>query len=217
MVIELKAAKRAVSGKGVQALRAEGKIPAVVYGPKQEATPIELAVRDFAKVLETAGESTVVNLVVDGEGHNVLIHDVDHDPVTNTPRHADFYAIVKGQKVEVAIPLEFVNESAAVKGGANLVKALHEITIKGDPMTLPHEILVDISKLANIGDQITAGDLALPAGIELVTYAEDVVVTALAAVEEKLEDPVTGPDMTAIETSVEKGKKEEEAAPEEGK
>lgn len=210
MIVELKAAKRAVTGKGVMALRAEGRIPAVVYGPKQEATPIEMDLRDFAKVLETAGESTVVNLMVDGEGHNVLIHDVDHDPITNTPRHADFYAIVKGQKVEVSIPLEFIGESAAVKAGANLVKAMHEITIKGDPMHLPREIEVDLSKLANIGDQILASDLGLPEGVAFVGNEEEVIATVLEAVEEKLEEPVTGPDMSAIETSVEKGKKEEE-------
>lgn len=215
MVIELKAAKRSISGKGVQALRKLGKIPAVVYGPKQEATPVELNLREFSKVLESAGESTVVNLVVDGEGHNVLIHDVDHDPVTNAPRHADFYAIVKGQKVEVEIPLVFVGVSEAVKGGANLVKAMHEITIKGDPMNLPHEIEVDISRLENVNDQILAKDVTLPADIVLVTKPEEVIATALEAVEEKLDEPVAGPDMSAIETSVEKGKAEEEgeAAP----
>jgi large subunit ribosomal protein L25 len=210
MVIELKAAKRQVTGKGVQALRAEGKIPAVFYGPKQDATPVEISVRDFSKVLQDAGESTVINLSVDGEAHNVLIHEVDHDPVTNMPRHADFYAIVKGQKVEVAVHLEFVGESAAVKGGANLVKALHEIEIKGDPMNLPHSIEIDLSKLANIDDQILAKDIVLPEGITLVTGGEEVVATALAAKEEE-ETPIAAPDMSTIGISEERGKKEEEA------
>ncbi len=213
MVIEIKAAKRSVSGKGVQALRKDGLMPAVVYGPKQEATPIEMNQREFAKALDKAGESTVISLSVDGEAHNVLIHDVDFDPVTNVARHADFYAIVKGQKVTVEIPLSFIGESPAVKQGGNLVKALHEIEIEADPMSLPHELTVDISSLAEMNSHILAKDIALPAGVSLVTAGDEVVATVVLAKEEE-EAPVAGPDMSAIETSVERGKKEEEAAAE---
>jgi large subunit ribosomal protein L25 len=213
MVIEIKAAKRGVSGKGVQALRKDGLMPAVVYGPKQEATPIEMNQREFAKALDKAGESTVISLSVDGEAHNVLIHDVDFDPVTNVARHADFYAIVKGQKVTVEIPLSFIGESPAVKQGGNLVKALHEIEIEADPMSLPHELTVDISSLAEMNSHILAKDIALPAGVSLVTAGDEVVATVVLAKEEE-EAPVAGPDMSAIETSVERGKKEEEAAAE---
>lgn len=213
MVIEIKAAKRGVSGKGVQALRKDGLMPAVVYGPKQEATPIEMNQREFAKALDKAGESTVISLSVDGEAHNVLIHDVDYDPVTNVARHADFYAIVKGQKVTVEIPLTFVGESPAVKQGGNLVKALHEIEIEADPMSLPHELTVDISSLVEMNSHIVAKDIVLPAGVSLVTAADEVVATVVLAKEEE-EAPVAGPDMSAIETSVERGKKEEEAAAE---
>src|SRR3989344_254472 len=148
MVIELKAKTRTIAGKGVDSLRRQGIIPAVVYGPKQEALSVEVTLKDFAKTLEEAGESTVINLSVDGKSHNVLIHDVDYDPVSNIPRHADFYAIVKGQKVEVEVELVFTGESPAVKDlGGNLVKALHEIEVEGDPMQLPHELSVDVSGL----------------------------------------------------------------------
>lgn len=209
MVIELKAAKRGVSGKGVRALRENGMMPAIVYGPKQEALQVEMNLRDFTKVLEKAGESTVINLSVDGEGHNVLIHEVDVDPVTSVPRHADFYAIVKGQKVKVDIQLEFVGESQAVKQGGNLVKALHEVEVEADPMNLPHDLKVDISALAELNAHILAKDIPLPAGVTLVTGADEVVATVVEAKEEEVA-PVAAPDMTAIETSVERGKKEEE-------
>ena len=207
--MEIQAAKRGVSGKGVQALRKDGLMPAVVYGPKQEALPIEMNQREFAKVLEKAGESTVISLSVDGEAHNVLIHEVDYDPVTSIARHADFYAIVKGQKVKVDIELEFVGESLAVKQGGNLVKALHELEVEADPMNLPHDLKVDISALAEINSHILAKDIALPAGVTLVTGGDEVVATVVEAKEEEVV-PVTAPDMTAIETSVERGKKEEE-------
>ncbi len=211
MTTALGAKKRTLTGKGVSALREAGVIPAVIYGPKQEALSIEIPLRDFSKALDDAGESTVVTLSVDGEEHNVLIHEVDRDPVTGTPRHADFYEIVKGQKVEVNVALTFVGESSAVKAGANLVKTMHEVEVEADPMNLPHELEVDISVLVDIGSQIVAGDIKLPAGVTLKTGADEVVAIAAAAVEEE-ELPVAGPDIASIEISEERGKKPEEEA-----
>jgi len=208
--MQLVAEKRSTTGKGVRALREEGKMPAVVYGPKQEALAIEVVLRDFAKTLETAGESTVVSLMVDGTEHNVLIHDVDRDPVTGTPRHAAFYAIVKGQKVEVAVPIEFTGVAPAVKElNGNLLKALHELEVEADAMNLPHEIIVDVSGLDVLDKQILAGDITLPAGVTLKTGAEEVVATVVAAKEETEPEVVTAPDMESIGISEERGKKEE--------
>ncbi len=208
--MELKAAKRTTTGKGVQQLRKEGLMPGIVYGPKQEATAIEMSLRDFSKTLEKAGESTVIALSVDGTAHNVLIHEIDRDPVTDVPRHADFYAVQKGQKVEISIPVEFVGVAPAVKElNGNLVKALHEIEIEAEATNLPHSVTVDVSSLDAIDKQILAGDIVLPAGVTLVTGAEEVVVLIAAAREEE-ETPVAAPDMSAIGLSEDRGKKEEE-------
>lgn len=208
--MELKATKRTVSGKGVQQLRKEGSMPAIVYGPKQEAMAIEMPLREFTKTLEKAGESTVIQLSVDGKEHNVLIHEVDRDPVTDIPRHADFYAVQKGQKVEISVPIEFVGVAPAVKElNGNLVKALHEIEIEAEATNLPHSITIDVSVLVAIDSQILAGDVALPSGVTLVTDAEAVVVL-IATANEEVEVPVTGPDMSAIGISEDRGKKEEE-------
>ena len=87
--MELKATKRSAVGKGLKRLREKGGMPAVVYGPKQEALAIEVSLKDFQKTLEKAGESTVINLDVSGEPLTVLIHEVDRDPVTEIPRHAE--------------------------------------------------------------------------------------------------------------------------------
>lgn len=213
-MMDLKATKRTQTGKGVADMRAAGSIPAVVYGPKQESTSITLNLKEFEKVFKAAGESTVVNLDVEGTAIPTLIHEIDHDPITNVPRHADFYAIVKGQKVKVNIPLSFLGESQAVKDGANLVKTLYEIEVEADPMNLPHELIVDLTALAEVGAQITAGDIKLPAGVELSTGADEVVAIAAVAVEEKLDEPVVGPDMAAIGDSVERGKADEEGGEE---
>lgn len=208
--MKLQAAKRTVTGKGVQALRAEGKIPGVVYGAGEETVAIEVGVKDFEQTLKEAGESTVVTLSIDGEDKSVLIHEVDIDPVSNQARHADFYAIKKGQKVEVEVPIEFVGESPAVKAGANLVKVMHELSIEGEATHLPHEIAVDISSIAEIDDQITAGEITLPEGITLITGADEVVALAAEQKEEEEEEESEAPDMDAIGISEERGKKEEE-------
>ena len=165
-------------------LRREEKVPAVVYGAHQESTPIAVSAKEFEKVLKEAGEATVVSLAGLGADLPVLIHEVDLDPLTSRPRHIDFYAITKGEKVEVSLPLEFIGESAAVKAGANLVKVVHELPIKADPMNLPHDIKVDLSALAAVGDQIHVKDLAVPAGIELMVDAEEVVALAQEVKEE---------------------------------
>jgi large subunit ribosomal protein L25 len=219
MVMTLTATKRAETGKRARALFDAGKLPAVVYGPKQEATPITLVQGEFEKVFRAAGESSVIELAgVSAEPLQVLIHEVDNDPVTHRPRHADFYAIEKGAKVEVSVPLTFVGESPAVKGGANLVKVMHELAIEAAPADLPHDIEVDISLLAAVGDQIHVKDVKLPAGVELKVDAEE-VIALIQEVKEEVEEAPAAIDMAAIEVE-QKGKEageEGEAAPAEAK
>ncbi len=196
-------------GKTTTLLAKEGRMPAVVYGNKQEATPISLSVQDFSKILRDTGESSVLDLEGLGKPMQVLIQEIDRDPVTNIPRHADFLALEKGAKIEVSVPLSFIGESMAVKLGANLVKVLHELPVECAPADLPHEIEVDVSALAEVGDQIHVKDLTLPKGVVATIDEEETVVLA-QEVEVEEETPSAGPDMSAIQ--VEKKGKEEEAA-----
>ena len=207
-MLTLRVTERTSTGKGLGKLRAEGFVPAVVYGATHEATAIQVGSREFDKIFHEAGESTIVSLTGLGEAIPTLIHEVDLDPLTSSPRHIDFYAITKGQKVEIKIPVEFTGESPAVKGGANLVKVLHEIEIEADPMNLPKEFTVDISNLANVGDQVRVSDLNIPAGVELKTDPEEVIALIQEVVEEKEEAPPV--DLEAIEVE-QKGKALEDA------
>ena len=194
-------------GGGVAQLRRAGFVPGVVYGAHHAATPIAISAIAFGKVLREAGEATIVSLAGIGESLPTLIHEVDLDPITNQPRHVDFYAVTKGEKVEVAIPLVFKGISPAVEQGANLVKVLHELEVEADPMNLAHNIEVDISMLAALGDKIHASDLTLPKDIKLVTPPGEVVALVQEVVEEK-EEVVAPADIASIE--VEKKGKEEE-------
>lgn len=209
MTIGIKTEKREKVGK-LEALRESGILPAVFYGHKSEATPIQMKKSDFVKLWKNAGESTIVTLEMPEGNVDALIHDVDVDPVTNEPRHADFYVFEKGHKVEIAVPVEFEGVSPAVKElGGVLVKVLREINIKAEPQNLPQEIIIDISPLIDFESQILAGDVKLPAGVELVQDPEDPVVLIGKAEEEKPEEDTTAPDFSQIEVE-KKGKTEEE-------
>ncbi len=166
-------------------LRSSGRIPAVLYGPKEAATPIAIDAKVFGKLFKDAGETTIIKLKGLGEEKDTLIHDVQRHPVTDLPLHADFYVLEKGKKIEISIPLEFVGQAPAEKAGHIVVKALHEVEIEVSPAELPQHLEVDISTLENVGDHLTAAQIKLPPSAELKTDPEEIVVSVTAFVEEK--------------------------------
>ncbi len=170
-------------------LRGRGATPAIFYGPKEEATPVALNAREFEKVWREAGETTIVKLTGLGEEKETLIHDVQLHPVTNSPLHVDFYVLEKGKKVEIEVPLRFEGAAPAEKAGHIVVKALHEVEIEVAPAELPHDLPVDISKLENVGDHITAKEIPLPPSATLLTDPEEIIVSITEFVEEKEEAP----------------------------
>jgi large subunit ribosomal protein L25 len=191
-----------------ETLREAGKIPAVFYGPKEKATSITISTIDFIKAYKKAGESSVIILKQGNDEHEALIHDIDVHPVTGAPRHADFYVIEKGKKVKVNIPLVFSGVSPAVKDkGAILVKVARDLEIEASPRELPHELTVDISSLVEFSSTITAKDIKLPAGVTLISGADEIVASVSEAKEEVEETkPI---DMSAIEVT-KKGKEAKE-------
>ena len=191
------------------AVRKAGKIPAVFYGKKEASTSISIPKIDFLKVWKEAGESSVITLETPVGQKESLIQDVDLDPVTGVPRHADFYVFEKGHKVEVKLPIEFIGVSPAVKDlGGMLVKVLHELKVEAMPKDLPHNIEIDISTLIQFGDQILARDIILPTGVILQEHTEEVVALVSAPREEKEEEEAPA-DLSTIEVE-KKGKEEEE-------
>ena len=194
-------------------LRRAGKVPAVIYGRSQESTPVTLDRKIFEKLFREAGESTVITLKGLGTDKDALINEVTVHPVTGVALHADFYIIEKGQTVTVSVPLEFEGVSPAVKDlGATLVKVMHELEIECEPKDLPQHIIVDISALKTLDDKIEVKDLRLPASAKVSVDLDEAVALVAMAEEEQESAPM---DLSAIETSVERGKKEEAAEPEE--
>ena len=203
-MLTLKAEIRNKTDK-LEQIRKAGKVPAVFYGKKEASTAISIPKIDFLKVWKEAGESSVITLETPKGIKESLIQDVDLDPITGIPRHADFYVFEKGHKVEVELPLEFIGISPAVKDlGGMLVKVLHKLKVEAMPKDLPHNIIVDINSLVDFGNQILAKDIAMPRGAELKENPEEVIVLVSAPREEK-EEETASIDLSEIEVE-KKGK-----------
>ena len=186
----LRAEPRTVVGKKVKALRREGRIPGVVYGPVVDGT-IEVSVdrREFERYYKAVGLNTLFKLELDGKNHSVMIREVQVEPVRWVPLHVDFFAPNLKQEITTSVNISHNEASNDLVGMVNQV--LTELQVRGLPADIPMHIEADISGLRGAGDHVTAGDLPLPKGITLITPAEDVVVTILSpkvTAEEAAED-----------------------------
>lgn len=213
--MELTVTKRD-GAKSPNTLRREGVLPAVIYGRSEEATPIAVDTKTFGKLYKAAGESSVITIKGLGEDKDALIQEVSVDAVTGAPLHVDFYAIQKGQTVTVSVPLEFDGVAPAVKDlGGILTKVMHELEITVQPKDLPHAIRVDVSMLTALDSQIKVADLKLPASAEL-SVDKDEVVAMISVAQDEPTEPAAPLDLSAIEISEDRGKKEDADAPAEG-
>lgn len=208
-MLKLKIEKRDPK-QNLDEIRKGDNIPAVFYGNGVESTSITLSESEFKSVWKKAGSSALITLTgVDGD-KEVIIQDMDIDPVSSQVRHIDFYVVKRGQVMEVDVPLEFVGVSPAVKElGGILVKVMHELKIEVLPKDIPQHIEVDISSLKELDSQITIKDLKLPEGVKTLDEETEVVVAISEAKEESEE--ATPTDISQIEIE-KKGKKEEESA-----
>lgn len=206
----LVAQKRDIFGKKLQAGRQAGSLPAVAYGAKSEAKNLLIDAKEFKKIYRVAGESTLINIKIGDESLDALIHQVSFHPVSGEPIHVDFYLVDKNKVVTVAVPLEFVGISPAVKQlGGVLVKVLHELEVEAPAKDLPHNLEVDLSKLETLDSKICVADIILPKNVTATADPEEIVASVGEAGEEVVETISEPADLSKIEVE-KKGKKEEE-------
>lgn len=191
LMISLKAKVRKETGRKTNILRDSDRIPAVVYGHKVKNVLLDIDYKGFQKVLSKAGESSLIELNIEGdkEKRAVLVHDLQKDPVTDKFIHIDFFQASLTEEVEVKVPLVFEGISLAVKDlGGTLVKNISELEVKALAQNLPHEIKVSIDGLNTFEDHILAKDLVLPNGVKTTVKPDEIVVSvaAPAKVEEEL-------------------------------
>jgi len=205
MTVSLAVAKREASAKSV---REDNKLPAVIYGPKQEPIIVQMDRVAFEKTLEAAGESTIITLEGLESPIEVLIHEVAFNAARGGVEHVDFYAIERGKELTTNVALEFIGEAPIESTGAMVNKILHEVEVTCKPSKLPSHIDVNMSTLTDVDAQITVADLVVPEGVIINTEGDTIVATVAGAREEEPEEPdVTEIDMDAIEVE-KKGKGE---------
>ena len=220
--ITLTAQVRDLVGRKTNKLRVQGLVPAIAYGPAL-SKPMNLSVERnaFVRLFKEAGESTIVELQIEkGSPLHVLIQDIQVDPMRGEVTHVDFRAIDMNKPVETSVKLVFTGDSAAVKSGGTLVHALASLKIRALPKNLPHELFVDVSKLATFEDTVRVKDLVVPTGVQILEHAEVTVALVeaprteeeMAALNQAVDIDVTKVEVAKKEKVVEEGAVEGEAA-----
>ena len=221
MSISLQAAVRA--DRKPEEIRANGSVPAVVYGPHMDALSIQVPATALDKAYDQAGESTIIELQFEKRDPlHVLVQDLQIHPVKRNIVHMDFKQVTMGEAMDVSIELNFIGVAPAVKSmGGILNTSKDSITVSCLPKDLVDHIDVDLSVLESFDKSIHVEDIKLPEGMTLLDNPSDLVVKVLEPIsEEELEaslEASTEVNMDDVD-SEEKGKKEDgEGEAEEGK
>lgn len=211
-MISLKAKQR--KEEDLKKIRAKGKAPAVLYGPKIKNLNLEVDLKEFEEAYKEAGESSLISLDISGQKEKflVLIYDVQLDALSGKPTHIDFYQPNLKEQVEVSVPLVLEGEAPALKDlGGTLVKNISDIEVKAFPQDLPKEIKVDVSNLKTFEDNISVKDLEISSKVKVSRDPDEILITVSAPekVEEELEKPIEEKETEVIKE--ERGEKKEEA------
>ena len=187
--IKIKAERRESGGKNVnRRMRAEGKVPVVVYGGGTESVAAIAELKDLAAILRTdAGVNTVFSLDIEGEGVNdVIFQDRQIDPVRGRLVHADLRRFAKGEKIEMTVPIHLIGEPETKEEGAVLTQALREIKVLCEPANTPESIDVDVSGVTS-EHAVHVSDLKVGPGVEIHEAPDTVVASITVVKEEELE------------------------------
>ncbi len=189
--IELKTNIRTQVGNGpARALRRQGKIPAVLYGPDMEPVLLSVAVNDLEQVLKKskAGQVLLNVLIQNGETStkSAMIKELQAHPVSRNLLHVDFYEIALDRKITVKVPVAIKGKAIGVENGGILQIVRRELEVSCLPFELPESIDIDVTDL-DIGDSIHAGKIAMEGDIELMDDDHFTVVTLLSPKVEEVE------------------------------
>ena len=192
--------------------RRDGMVPITVYGGGSETLAAVAPLRDLAAILRSeSGRNTIFTIDVEGVGvSEVMFHDRQIDPIRGRLIHADLTRLVKGQKIEVTVPLHLVGEPFGVKEKQGVLEQIiREIQIRCEPRNIPDVINVDVSGL-DVHDTLHVSDLKVDEGVELLQDADVVIATVGIVKEEAEAAPAIEGEEPAEPEVIGKGKKEDE-------
>jgi large subunit ribosomal protein L25 len=188
---KLNATPRDGGGKGdARKLRADGRVPAIVYGHGME--PLKLAVdsRDLYHVLHTgAGSNVLVDLQVGKDSHLAMPREIQRDHIRGEFLHVDFLAVDRDEKITVDVPVHLVGESHGVKEGGVVEHHLWDLKVECTPTNVPQSIEADITALG-IGDSLGVSDVKVPQGTTILTPLDETIVAVVPPPVLKLEEEV---------------------------
>ncbi len=182
--LTLSAASRERGGKGAsRALRNEGRVPAVIYGGKQDPVSVHVEEKLLVKALMTGHFfSATVELELDGKTHMTVAKDVAFHPVTERPLHVDFFRVDKDTKITVDVPVVFINEDASpgLKRGGVLNVVRHEVELACDASHIPETLEIDVTGF-DVGESIHISAVKLPEGATPTITDRDFTIATIAA------------------------------------
>ena len=207
-------------GKGVaRKLRAAGRIPAVCYRRNAEPVPVSLDPKELDLLLRNAssGINTLIDLKVTGggdfDGRQVLVKELQRDPISGAYLHADLYAVDLQQKIHVSVPINLTGTAIGVSlGGGVLDYATRELDVECLPNAIPEEFTIDVSEI-EIGQSLHVRDIAVPEGVEVLNDPDVTVMSVVAPV--AIEEEAPAEEEEGEEGAVDAEATAEGAAPEE--
>jgi len=208
--------KRRQTGKAGKRLLGQNDIRGVVYGHDLESVPLVGDYQTVRRVLSQAGTSHIIKLEIDeAEGIDVLVKELDHEPVSNRLCHFDLLALKKGQKISVEVPIELKGEAPAAKFGHVVHQLIDNLEVYTTPDKIPESFVVDISTLSEVGDTIHVSDLNFDAAVEIDGGLLEQPIVKIDEVRElEVEDTTAEEEVSADDIPSEHGEEEAEAGAE---
>lgn len=200
----LKVEKRTVTGKHVKKLRREGILPANIYGKEMKSATVQVALTSFMPVYNQVHETGLVDLTFGEQTLPVLIYNVQIDPRTQTPLHADFFKVNLSEKITAKIPVVSVGEAKAEIDKVGLLEQpVMEIEVEALPTDLPENVEVNVEGLTQVDEQILVSDLKLPAGVTVLSEPSQVIFKVGELVTKEMEEQLAADEAAAAEAVAE--------------
>lgn len=191
-------------------LRAGKVVPAQLYQRNQENINLQVEEKDLEKIIETAGTSAIISLMIDGREKNVLIRDYQRHPYKNIYLHVDFLGVNMDEKLKVSVPVVLLNRDDIRKQPSVLMQHIEEIEIETLPTNIPQEVELDVQNM-DYGDSFLVSDIEAlkDEKITVLTDLEETVCTLVEPQEEVIEDDVEEVDAADVEVIGEEDDEEE--------
>ncbi|MFC4389309.1 50S ribosomal protein L25/general stress protein Ctc [Gracilibacillus marinus] len=167
-----------LTSSNTREVRAQGDVPAIVYGYKVEPQPIAVNSIELVKTVRDEGKNAIISLQVDNNTYDVMLHEFQVDPLKNEVVHADFYVVNMSQDVDVQVPIVLEGEAKGASEGGVVQQPLYELSLRAKPNNIPDQITVDISEL-EVGDSILVEDLKGSSKYEILEDDATAIVSVL--------------------------------------